>query len=324
MKRRAVLAGLLAAPATAHAQQGKRLPSVGILFLRSPSELGPSERTVVPALAELGWIDGKTVHIEYRYADGNYDGLSAPAAELVAAQVDVIVTYATGVIAARRATATIPIVQATGGDPVMLGYAASLARPGGNVTGSAFFYAELMAKRLDLLKELDPSLARAGALVNAADYGANEPVRVSLGTAAKAIGVDVEIAPVRGPEEFEPTVAGWASKGIRGVLVSDHNLFVKKANAETLARVAIAHHLPSIGAIEVGRAGALMAYGINFADQFRRAAVFVDRILKGAKPADLPFEQATKFLYLFNLKTAKALGVVIPPALLARADEVIE
>ncbi len=282
MKRRAVLAALLAAPAAGHAQQGKRLPSVGMLFLRSPAELGPAERTMVPALAELGWIDGKTVHIEYRYANGNYDGLSALAVEL------------------------------------------SLARPGGNVTGSAFFYAELMAKRLDLLKEFDPSLARAGVLMNAADYGANAPVRASLGTAAKGIGVDLEIAQVRGAEEFEPTIAGWLSKGIQGVLVSDHDLFVKQANAEALARAAIAHRLPSIGALQVGRAGALMAYGVNFDDQFRRAAVFVDRILKGAKPGDLPFEQASKFLYLFNLKTAKALGVVIPAALLARADEVIE
>src|SRR5882757_3310964 len=159
MRRRHFLALTAAAlPAGAKAQQPQRLPRVGILFLRPSAELGPSEVLIVPGLRDLGWIDGKTVHIEYRYSDsGDYDRLPSLAAELVAAKVDVIVTYATGVLPARQVTSTIPIVQATGGDPVALGYAASLGRPGGNVTGSAFFYAELMAKRLELLKELAPA-----------------------------------------------------------------------------------------------------------------------------------------------------------------------
>ena len=280
---------------------------------------------LVPQLRDLGWIDGKTVQIEYRYADGNYDRLRPLAAELVAANVDVIVAYSIGVHAVWQTTKTIPIVQATGPDPIALGYAASLARPGGNVTGLTFFNAELMAKRLELLKELDPAMARAGAMVLSSIVNPGTvPLRAALDAAARTLGVELQIAELREPAEFRPVLAGWASQKVQGVVISDENMFVKQVNAEALARIAIKQHLPSIGAPQSCRGGALMAYGVDFAEQFRRAAAFVDRILKGAKPADLPFEQVTKFEILVNLRTARALGVTVPPSILARADEVIE
>jgi putative ABC transport system substrate-binding protein len=324
MKRRQLLAAMPAAMlATGGARAQPRLPRVGILFLRPGAELGPAEVLLVPQLRDLGWVDGKTVQIEYRYADGNPDRLRPLAAELVAAKVDVIVAYSLGVHAAWENTKTIPIVQATGPDPIALGYAASLARPGGNVTGLTFFYAELMAKRLELIKELNPAMVRAGALLPASIVSTG-PLRAALDTAAKTLGMDLQIAELREPAEFGPVLAGWASQKVQGIVISDQDMFIKQTNAEALAEIAIKQRLPSIGAVQNCRSGALMAYGVDFPEQFRRAAAYVDKILKGAKPADLPFEQATKFQMLVNLKTARALGLTIPPAILARADEVIE
>jgi putative tryptophan/tyrosine transport system substrate-binding protein len=243
---------------------------------------------------------------------------------LVAARADVIVTYATGVAAAARATSTVPIVQATGGDPVALGYAVSLARPGKNVAGSPFFYAELMAKRLELLKELCPAMGRALVLLPKNAFTANGPVLEALQPAAKALAVELQIAEIGGPAEFEAAVATGVAWQAEGILISDNDLFVNEVNARVLAEIAIRHRLPSIGAAQTWRSGALMAYGVNFEEQFRRAPFFVDKILKGAKPATLPFEQATTFQFQVNLKTARALGMTIAPTLLARADEVIE
>lgn len=315
----ATVAGSLAA----HAQQA-RVPRIGILFLRPAAELGPAERELLPSLGALGWIDGKTAQIEVRYADSDYSRLAPLATELVAARVDVLVTYATGVLAAAQVTSSVPIVQATGGDPVALGYAGSLARPGKNVTGSAFFFAELMAKRLELIKELDPALSSVLVLLSRTAYQGNVPARAALEPAARALGVALHLSEVAGPDEFESVIAEAVAARSRAIVVSDHDAFVNQMNARRLAEIAIRQRLPSIGAVLTCREGALMGYGVNFEEQFRRAATFVDRILKGASAADLPFEQATIFVLVINLGTAKALGLAIPPALLARADEVIE
>ncbi len=323
MRRRRLLAALptvVLGAGGSLAQQ--RLPRVGILFLVSAAELGPAEALLVPRLRDLGWVDGKTVQIEYRYADNDYGRLRSLAAELVAANVDVIVTYSIGVHAAWQTTTTIPIVQAIGPDPIALGYATSLAHPGGNVTGLTFFYAELMVKRLELLKELNPAMVRAGALLPSNIY--TEQLRAAFDAATKTLGVALQIAEVRESAEFEPVLAGWAGRQVQGVVISDHVTFIKRANADALARIAVEQRLPSIGAVVNCQRGALMAYGVDFIEQFSRAAAFVDKILKGAKVADLPFEQATKFQTLVNLKTAKALGVTVPSSILARADDVIE
>jgi len=327
MRRRDLLAtGAVALiPAAGRAQRPQRLPHVGFLFLRPEAELGNEPPAlIISSLRDFGWVDGKTVQIESRYGNGDIARLPALAAELVAAKVDVIVSYATGVLASWRTTQSVPIVQATGPDPVALGYATSLAKPGGNVTGSTFFPAELFAKRLEILKDLDPKLVRAGMLLVHNNTDANAILLRALESAGKGLSVELKIAEVGGPSDFAAAFESWASSGVRGVLFSDHDLLVKKANAESLASLGIKHRLPTIGSEYQCRYGALIGYGVHFGAQFRRAAYFVDRILKGAKPRDLPFEQATRFQFLFNSRTAKALEIAIPPSLLARADEVIE
>ncbi len=238
----------------------------------------------------------------------------------MALNVDVIVSYATGVIAARKATATIPIVMATHADPVATGLATSLARPGGNVTGSTFFHSELMAKRLELLKEVVPSMTRAGVLLHR-DNPSNGPALKAMEITARALKVELHPIETRGPADYEHAFAAWAGKKIQGFAISDHAQF--NANAAAIAAIAAQHRLPLNGMLELAQAGGLMAYGVDFLVQFHRAAYFVDKILKGTKPADLPIEQATKFTYVLNLKTAKAFGITIPQSVLARADEVI-
>jgi putative tryptophan/tyrosine transport system substrate-binding protein len=274
-------------------------------------------------LRDLGYVDGKTVQVESRFADGREDRLPGLAAELVAINVDVIATYATGVYAAHDATATIPIVMATGGDLVAMGLAESLAHPGGNVTGVTFFVVQLMAKRLELLKAVAPSLARAGVLL-LKDMPAKSKTDLltTMGAAAKALNVELDTIEVRELGDLEPTIARAVDGGLEGLVVLDHAFFT--ANAAAIAALAARRRLLSAGALEFGRAGGLIGYGVNFPELFRRAAGIVDRILKGAKPGDIPIEQATKFHMIVNLKTAEALGLDVPPTLLAGADEVIE
>jgi len=231
------------------------------------------------------------------------------------------VTYAQGVPIACKATSTIPIVQATGFDPVVLGIAASLARPGGNVTGLTFFFAELMAKRLELLNEIDPTISRVGVLLAQNQTSTVALLETMTGT-AKGLSVQLASREVAAPAEFERSFSIWSDAKIQGVVISDNGLF--QASVKAIAALAVKHRLPSIGTLELAAGGGLMAYGVDFASQFRRAAVFVDKILKGAKPGDLPIEQATKFQLVVNLKTAKSLGLTFPPLMLARADEVIE
>ena len=322
MKRRCLLGGMIALPAAARAQPASRRPRIGILFLRAASELGPGEVLLISELNELGWVDGRNAQFDVRYTDGSDEQLKVAAEALVAGKPDVIFTYSTGVGAAAQATRTVPIVQATGPDPVVLGYAASLARPGGNVTGMAFFYTELMAKRLEILKDVVPALSKAGVLVPQSMV--RGPLCDALEAAAKTLSLTLEVAEAPDLASIEPLMTQFAAAGVQGVVVSDQDLFVRRASAETIAGLALRHRLPTVGALQLVQAGTLLAYGVDFAGQFRRSATFVDRILKGTPPAELPFEQATTFQFVVNLRTARALGLAVSPTVLARANEVIE
>jgi ABC-type uncharacterized transport system substrate-binding protein len=324
MKRRVLFASMAAAalsPGTVQAQEPQRLARIGYLGSNSASANIRADDAFRAGLRDLGYVEGRNLHTEFRYADGDNDRLASLAAELVAQNVEVIVTYAQGVPIARKATSTIPIVQATGFDPVFLGMATSLARPGGNVTGSTFFFSELMAKRLELLKEIDPATTRVGVLLTR-NSPANATLLETMRSAARVLSVELQPREVEGPAEFEQAFWTWADGKIQGLVISDNGLF--QANAEAIAGLAAQYRFPALGSVELAESGGLLAYGVSFHDQFRRAAVFVDKILKGAKPGELPIEQATKFRLVINLKTAKILAITFPPSILARADEMIE
>jgi len=317
------LAALGAMPLSTRAQQAPRVARIGYLSPASASgklvqELFDALRA---GLRDHSYVEGKNLQLEARYADEDSARLPALAAELVGLKVDVIVTFAQGARAAWSVTKTIPIVIANGPDPVAMGMAASLARPGGNVTGSTFFYFELMAKRLELLKEVNPSMTRVGVLLNAATP-ANTPVLAAMGVAAKALKLELHAIEVRGLAEFDSAFSALAKKNIQGLVVNDASLFT--TNATAIAALAAKHRLPSIGSLELTESGGLIAYGVTWAENWRRAAYFVDKILKGEKPGDLPIEQARKFDFVVNLKAAKALGVSVPKAMLLRVDRVIE
>ena len=323
MKRRefiSLLGGAVAAwPLAARAE---RIARVGYLGLTTAGSVQALRINAFRAgLRDLGYLEGKNIQIEFRFAGGNSDRLAGLATELIGLNVDVIVTYATGVSSARRMTTKIPIVMATFGDAVATGVVASLAHPGGNITGSTFFSPELTAKRLELLKEVVPSLKRAGILL-IRDNEMNGPSLEMMEGTAKALGVGLEPFEARGPADFEGAFSAWSDKKINGVVVGDHAFLV--ANTDAIAALAAKYRFPSIGPLELAASGGLMAYGVNFPDMFRRAAVFVDKILKGAKPGDIPVEQVSKIQTVFNGRTAKSLGIDVPTSLLLRADEVIE
>jgi putative ABC transport system substrate-binding protein len=318
----ALLLGLLAAPLAGAAQQPGKIPRLGYLVIAPLSETPSPERAAfLTRLRELGWIDGKTIAIEYRSAKWNVELLDDLAKELVRMKVDIIVAAGPETIirAAKQATATIPIVMLGSGDPVGERFVASLARPGGNVTGVSLMVPELGSKRLELLKEVVPRVARLAVLWSPAAYG---ELRVTQAAADK-LGLTLKLIEVRNADDLARTFAmlekerpdaltmlfDGLTSGYRG-LVSD---FAKK------------HKLPTVfGAREFAEAGGLMSYAPGIAEGFRRGATYVDKILKGAKPGDLPVEQPTKFELVINLKTAKALGLTIPPSVLGRADQVIE
>ncbi len=272
-------------------------------------------------LRDLGYVEGKDFVIEFRFAEGNADRLPGIAAELVRLNVDVIVTNGPGVYAARDATSTIPIVMATAANVVAMGLIASLAHPGGNITGLTFFYQQLMAKRLELLKEAVPSMSQAAVLLYP-NLPSNGLLLRTMEMTAQALKVGLQPFEARGPSDFESTFAAIADKRIGAVVITDNPYFI--GNAKMLAAIAAKQRLASIGSLEWTAEGGLLAYGANFQDLWRRGAYFVDKILKGAKPGDLPVEQATRFQFVINLKTAKALDITIAPLLAARADEVIE
>jgi putative tryptophan/tyrosine transport system substrate-binding protein len=309
-------------PFVARAQQPTKAARIGILGLASAAAAAPYVDAVRAGLRDLGYIEGKSLIIEYRFGDGNYERLPNLAAQLLHLNVDVLVTFAApGTQAAKSATSTIPIVMAVTADAVGTGLIASLARPGGNVTGTTVLNPELMAKRLELLKEIVPAITQAAVLFNPGN-AANGPVRKAMETTAKALQVGLQPFELRGSSDLEHVFAAMADSKIDALVVHDDQVLI--GNARAIATFASQQKLPSCGFLEFAAAGGLAAYGVNFVELCRRAAYFVDRILKGTTPADLPVEQPTKFELSINLKTAIALGLTMPPTLLARADEVIE
>jgi len=328
MPRRAFLSiiggGLLAAPLAAEAQPAGKEPRIGFLSVTSPSDRPPLLDAFRQGLRELGWVEGQNIVIDYRYAEDRDDRLPGLAAELVRLKVDLIVSWGTqGVTAAKNATETIPIVMIAVRDPVGTGLIASLVRPGGNVTGvSGYAGLEIVAKQLVLLKETVPKIRRVAILSNPANAYHQLAIR-ELTVAARSLGVQLQLLEARGPNEFDGAFAAMAKERVGALLVLSDAML--NSHRTRLADLAARSRLPAAyGVRESVEAGGLMSYGPSFLDLFRRAATYVDKILKGAKPADLPVEQPTKFELVINLKTAKALGLTIPPSLLQRADQVIE
>jgi putative ABC transport system substrate-binding protein len=319
-----LLAGAAAAwPLAARAQQRAKVAHIGYLGLVSASWHTPRITAFRAGLRDLGYAEGKDVVIEFRWAEARYDQLPALAAELVRLNVDVIVTHTVpGAIAAKQATSTIPIVITAASDLLAFGLVESLARPGGNLTGLSFFNAELVAKRLELLKELAPSLAKAAVLLNADNPTGNQLILRELEPTAKALKLELLTFETRGPGDFEGAFAAMISQQIGAAVLHEDPML--NANSKAIVDILARHRLLTCGFPEFAAAGGLMAYGINLPEMDRRAAVFVDKILKGAKPADLPVERATKFTTIVNLRTARAMGIDIPTSILLRADEVIE
>jgi putative ABC transport system substrate-binding protein len=320
-----LLAGALAAPlATTAAQPLEKVPRVGFLGPRTRSNDAGLLDAFLQGLRDLGWVEGKTIVVEYRWAEGRSDRLPDLAAELVRLKVDVIFAGTTSVaVAAKNATGTIPIVMATGGDPVGLGLVASLARPGGNVTGLSFSVGtDIVGKWLELLKETVPKVRRVAVLSNPANPSHALAIENVI-VAARAVGVQLQLLEAGGPNQFDSAFAAMARERAGALLVVLDPFFsFHRAN---LSGLAAKSRLPAMyGSREYPEAGGLMSYGANFRHSFHRSATYVDKILKGAKPGDLPIEQPTAFELVINLKTAKALGLTIPPSLLARADQVIE
>ena len=313
-----ITCGLLTAPLAAEAQPAGKIPRVGILAQNSP--LWEDFRQ---GLRDLGYVEGRTIVIEYRWGEGSDERFPRLAADLARLGADVIVTWGTpATLAAKNATNTIPIVMAASGDPVGSRLIASLARPGGNVTGLSSHEPGLEAKRLELLKELVPKLSHVAVLWNPANPLHDGLAREVKDTASQ-LGVRLELVGVQGSTEFDAAFATVKKKRPDALIVEPDNLFY--SHSKRIVDLATKSRLPAVFTHRVfADAGGLVVYGANYSALFRRAAIYVDKILKGAKPADLPVEQPTKFELVINLKTAKALGLTIPPSLLQRADQVIE
>ena len=323
MDRRAFIGtlavGLLAAPLAAAAQPAGKVYRIG--FLRAGQPPTPWVEAFQQGLRERGYRDGQNVVVEFRFTDGSLDQLPRLAEELVRSKVDVIVASSSpSAAAAKKATTSVPIVFVNVFDPVELGLVPSLGHPGGNITGLTSTSAEVAGKRLELLRELVPKLRRVAVLSHPATP--SNPVQLKgAEDAARAPGMQVQPVPIRGPDDFDS--AFKAMRGTDGLLQLDLAFFT--THRARLVRLAAENRLPAIyGYREIVEAGGLVSYGVHFPDLYRRAATYVDKILKGAKPADLPVEQPTKFELVINLKTAKALGLTIPPSLLQRVDQVIE
>jgi len=318
----ATLGGVAAAwPLTARAQQPGKLPIIGFLGA-NPSIESQRVAAFVQRLRELGWIEGRTVSIEYRWAEGRSERYAENAAELVRLKVDVIVASTTPPsLAAKQATAIIPIVCAAATDPIGTGLVASLARPGGNVTGLATQMSDTIGKKLEFLREVVTDLRRLAIMANAGNPGSMLDMSEAEAT-ARRLGLEVTTSEIRRAEDIVPAFEALRDRADALYLCPDALL---NTNRTRISILAVGARLPTMhGHREYVEAGGLMSYGHNNPDQFRRAADFVDKILHGAKPADIPVEQPTKFDLIINLTTAKALGLDIPATLLARADEVIE
>jgi putative ABC transport system substrate-binding protein len=318
-----VLLALLVVPLAAQAQPVGKVYRIGSILTTAPNDGGHLFK-LDEGLRELGYVEGRNVVFERRFAEGRQERLPALAAELVQLKVDVIVTGSNPAIAAvKQVTATIPVVMAVSRDPVGAGFIASLARPGGNITGLANDATpEIIGKNLELLKEAAPRVSRVAFLWNPVPPGAGT-TKNAVESAARRLGLTLQSVEVRGPNEFESAFAAMVRERANGVVVATDPVLVGPRSR--VVDLAARSRLPAVyGLREFAEAGGLMSYGPNIADQFRRAAIYVDKVLKGAKPADLPVEQPTKFELVINLKTAKALGLTIPPSLLLRADQVIE
>ena len=328
MPRRAFMAviagGLLSAPVAAQAQQAGKVWRIGVLSSGSPSATAVARIDAFKqGLRELGYVEGQNIAIESRWGAGKYESLPGLAAELVRLKMDVIVTAAVPAIrAAKEATSTIPIVMAVVVDPVATGLVASFARPGGNITGLSVRTPELVGKQLGMLKEIVPKASRVAVLWNPENPG-NPPQLRAAEVAARTLGMRLQPLEARTPREIDSAFTAMTKEAAGAVVVLVDVMFIDQRTR--IADLAATRRLPAVyGQVEHVGAGGLMAYAPNFLDNYRRAAVYVDKILKGAKPGDLPIEQATKFELVINLKTAKALGLTIPPSLLQRADQVIE
>ena len=324
MKRRTFLAGtgavLLAAPLATEAQQVRKVYRTGVLA----NEPSPMWEAFRQRLKELGYVEGQNIVFEYRWAAGQVERFPGLAAELVGLKVDVIVTVgnaATGAL--KRATATVPIVMATSGDPVGAGLVTSLAHPGGNVTGLTVVAGrDMQGKQLELLKEAVPKFARVAYLFDAANPG-SLLAQKELEAAARALGVGLRLTEIRNENDLEAAFTAIMKERVGALLVATGPF--ETVHRRRIVDLAASSRLPAMyGARWFVDDGGLISYGVSLLDNFRRAATYVDKILKGAKPADLPVEQPTKFELVINLKTAKALGLTIPPSLLSRADQLIE
>jgi putative ABC transport system substrate-binding protein len=325
MKRRkfiTLVGGAAAWPLAARAQQPGKLPTIGFLGGAAPSV--ESERVVafVQRLRELAWVDGRNLAIEYRWAEGRDERYAENAAEFVRLKVDIIVTSGTpATLAAKQETAVIPIVFAAVSDPVGTGLVASLARPGGNVTGLANQLSDTGGKKLEFLREVVPGLRRLAIMANVGNPGSVLDMREFQAT-ARMLGLEITTSEIRRAEDIVPAFEALRDRADALYLSPDPLLNTNRTRINILA---VGARLPTMhGGRQYVEAGGLMSYGVNLPNLFRRAADFVDKILRGAKPADIPVEQPTKFDLIINLTAAKALGLEIPPTLLARADEVIE
>ena len=320
----ALAAGALAAPLASFAQQQGKVWRVGFLGLRSQTASNPSAAygAFLQGMRELGYVEGKNLLIEWRFADGKVERLLGLAAELVQLKVDVIV--AAGVqptSAAQKATATIPIVMGNGIDPVGSGFVASLARPGGNITGLSNLLGDLSPKHFEMLRSMAPKLSRVAILLNPTNSG-HATILKAVQTATQKSSVKILPVQARNPQEIEGAFSTMTQKNAEAVIVASDPFFNQQRRQ--IAELAGKSRLPSVAAVrEYVEAGGLMSYGPSFVENYRRAATYVDKVLKGAKPADLPVEQPTNFELFINRKTAKALGLAVPRELLLRADEVI-
>ena len=324
--RRELLAALggaaVAWPLAARAQQPGKLPTIGFLGTITPAVQIRWTAAFVQRLRELGWIEGRNIAIEYRWAEGSSERAAEIVAEFVGQKVDVIVTGGTEYVhEAKQATSVIPIVFPNVGDPVGSGLVAGLARPGGNVTGLSIQGTDTVGKRVELLREVIPSLRRLAIMANVGNSAVVLEMREAQ-AAARTLGLEVTTLEIRRAEDITPAFEAFKSWADALYICPDPLTNTNRVRINTLA---LGTRLPTISGVrEQVEAGGLMSYGPNFPDLFRRAADFVDKILRGAKPADIPVEQPTKFDLVINLTTAKALGLEVPPTLLARADEVIE
>jgi ABC-type uncharacterized transport system substrate-binding protein len=316
---------VLAAPLSGFAQQpAPAFARIGFLGVSTPAAWGPRVDAFRAGLRDLGYVEGKNIVIEFRFAQGQYERLPDLAAELVRLKVDVIVTHsAPGALAAKQATATnpIPVVMTNVGDAVGSGIVASLARPGGNVTGDTFFVTELAPKRLEVLKDAIPRVRRVAVLANP-DNAAMSQYLQRMETTAKGLNVALLTFQARNATDLDGAFAAMAKEGVDALAVIEDVVLI--ASFKRIAELAIKQRLPSISFVEYADAGGLFGYGADFLALYRRAAFFVDKILKGTKPGDIPVERPTKFEFVINLKTAKALGLAISPATRLRANREIE